>query len=195
MLRIRYWLMEKSWRCEKRLLVSFWFLLHSEETGFCMFRVNKDTRLHYECLVLSKINPYIFATLVSCLDQMGYNNCGYSLRKTPLLAAVLLFQCLPLLFWRHKQKPLVTSSRSVTSFSKHEMSCDTNWDKPKQMIPKIQVNYIMKCWCKCIISEENMNKGSNFQLYWKKKWIRTKEDLVPSAENVIRNPFWGEFLI
>lgn len=111
------------------------------------------------------------------------------------LQLCLCFNVFPCYSGRHKQKPWVTCSKSVTSFSEHEMSSDTHCDKPKQIIPQIQVCYIMKYWCKFIISEENMNNGSNFQEYWKKKWIRTKQDLLPPAENVVRNLFCAEFLI
>lgn len=46
-LTLRYWTMEKIWRFQKSLFVSFWILLHSEEIGFCMFPLNKDARFHY----------------------------------------------------------------------------------------------------------------------------------------------------
>lgn len=140
MLRIRYWLVEKSWSCEKHFLFPFYSSCTLKKKWFCMCLVNKDAKLHYECLIISKINPYIFVTSANCLDQMGCNNCGYFIKKALYLQRYYYFSVSACYSKRHKQKPLVTSDRSVTSVSKHEMNSDTCCDKPKQIIPQIQLH-------------------------------------------------------
>lgn len=114
------------------------------------------------CLIFSKINLYIFVTLV-CLDQISYNNCGYLLRKALCLHLSYYFNAPPCYAGRHQKKLLWLIAAS--SVSEHIMNNGIYCDQPKQRISKIQVNYIMKYWRKSIISGENMNIGPNFQLY------------------------------
>lgn len=162
-----------------------------KKKGFCMCLVHKDVRLRYECLTISKINPYIFVTSSNCLDQMGYNNCGYFIKKALYLQLYYYFSVSPCYSGRHKQKPLVTSDRSVTSFSKNEMNSDTHCDKPKQIIPQIQLHRNIDV---NLLSQRKIwIKGQLFSDIKRKKWIRTKEDLLPSTENAVRNLLHGEF--
>lgn len=64
-----------------------------------MFLVNSDLRLHYEYLVKSRPAS---VSLASHSDQMGYDNCGYLLRKLASLQ-LCYFSVSPYRFGRHKQ--------------------------------------------------------------------------------------------